>query len=73
MKKFFILIAYFNKWKLSSKDIEEIREELAEEGYVRNRKTKNAKKKPTKPVLDKYVASDGTEIFVGKTINKMII
>ena len=28
----------------SSKDIEEIREELAEEGYVRNRKTKNAKK-----------------------------
>ncbi len=29
----------------SSKDIEEIREELAEEGYVRNRKTKNAKKK----------------------------
>ena len=31
------------------------------------------KEKPTKPVLDKYVASDGTEIFVGKTINKMII
>ncbi|HDR7791609.1 TPA: NFACT family protein [Bacillus luti] len=50
----------------SSKDIEEIREELAEEGYMRNRKTKNAKKKPTKPVLDKYLASDGTEIFVGK-------
>ncbi|HHQ8911788.1 TPA: Rqc2 family fibronectin-binding protein [Bacillus cereus] len=50
----------------SSKDIEEIREELAEEGYMRNRKTKNGKKKPTKPVLDKYVASDGTEIFVGK-------
>ncbi|KPU53388.1 Rqc2 family fibronectin-binding protein [Bacillus wiedmannii] len=50
----------------SSKDIEEIREELAEEGYMRNRKAKNAKKKPTKPVLDKYLASDGTEIFVGK-------
>ncbi len=31
---------------------------------MRNRKTKNAKH--TKPVLDKYVASDGTEIFVGK-------
>ena len=28
----------------SSKDIEEIREELAEEGYVRNRKKKNTKK-----------------------------
>lgn len=50
----------------SSKDIEEIREELAEEGYMRNRKTKNGKKKPTKPVLDKYLATDGTEIFVGK-------
>lgn len=50
----------------SSKDIEEIREELAEEGYMRNRKTKNAKKKPTKPILDKYIASDGTEILVGK-------
>lgn len=50
----------------SSKDIEEIREELAEEGYMRNRKSKNAKKKPAKPVLDKYIASDGTEILVGK-------
>ncbi|PEZ00854.1 hypothetical protein CN326_22185 [Bacillus sp. AFS018417] len=50
----------------SSKDIEEIREELAEEGYIRNRKSKNAKKKPAKPVLDKYIASDGTEILVGK-------
>ena len=35
----------------SSKDIEEIREK---------------KVNYTKPVLDKYVASDGTEIFVGK-------
>ncbi|MGG2064785.1 Rqc2 family fibronectin-binding protein [Bacillus sp. S14(2024)] len=50
----------------SSKDIEEIREELAEEGYMRNRKAKNTKKKPSKPVLDKYIASDGTEILVGK-------
>ncbi|MGG2014419.1 Rqc2 family fibronectin-binding protein [Bacillus sp. S10(2024)] len=50
----------------SSKDIEEIREELAEEGYMRNRKAKNVKKKPTKPILDKYIASDGTEILVGK-------
>ncbi|WP_242144504.1 MULTISPECIES: NFACT family protein [unclassified Bacillus cereus group] len=50
----------------SSKDIEEIREELAEEGYLRNRKAKQVKKKPTKPLLDKYIASDGTEILVGK-------
>ncbi|PEA55275.1 hypothetical protein CON64_07720 [Bacillus pseudomycoides] len=50
----------------SSKDIEEIREELAEEGYMRNRKAKNVKKKPAKPILEKYIASDGTEILVGK-------
>ncbi|WP_020059209.1 Rqc2 family fibronectin-binding protein [Bacillus sp. 123MFChir2] len=50
----------------SSKDIEEIREELAEEGYMRNRKAKNVKKKPSKPILDKYISSDGTEILVGK-------
>ncbi|MEH6889992.1 NFACT RNA binding domain-containing protein [Bacillus sp. JJ864] len=50
----------------SSKDIAEIREELAEEGYMRNRKAKNVKKKPAKPILDKYIASDGTEILVGK-------
>ncbi|WP_242219578.1 NFACT family protein [Bacillus cereus group sp. BfR-BA-01380] len=50
----------------SSKDIEEIRDELAEEGYMRNRRAKNGKKKPAKPILDKYIASDGTEILVGK-------
>ncbi|PDY47581.1 Rqc2 family fibronectin-binding protein [Bacillus pseudomycoides] len=50
----------------SSKDIEEIREELAEEGYMRNRKSKNAKKKTSKPILDKYISTDGTEILVGK-------
>ncbi|MGZ9782757.1 Rqc2 family fibronectin-binding protein [Bacillus cereus group sp. BfR-BA-01315] len=50
----------------SSKDIEEIREELAEEGYMRNRKSKNTKKKTSKPILDKYISTDGTEILVGK-------
>ncbi|MCX2825374.1 hypothetical protein COM13_08590 [Bacillus pseudomycoides] len=50
----------------SSKDIEEIREELAEEGYMRNRKSKNTKKKTSKPILDKYTSTDGTEILVGK-------
>lgn len=49
----------------SQRDIEEIREELAEEGYIRNR-TKQKKQKPSKPVLDTYVSSDGIEIFVGK-------
>ncbi|MFZ4450205.1 Rqc2 family fibronectin-binding protein [Salibacterium aidingense] len=48
-------------------DIEEIREELAEQGYIKKRPEKGRKKKkPTKPVLEKYIASDGTEILVGK-------
>lgn len=51
----------------STKDIEEIREELAEEGYLRSKQKKaNKKKSNAKPILDKYVASDGTEIIVGK-------
>lgn len=51
----------------SPKDIAEIREELIEEGYVKNRKGKQQKKnKPQKPVLEQYKSSDGTEILVGK-------
>lgn len=49
------------------KDIEEIREELAEGGYIKQRQKRNAKKKPNeKPVLDSYKADDSTEILVGK-------
>ncbi|MGY4689764.1 Rqc2 family fibronectin-binding protein [Salibacterium sp. K-3] len=51
----------------SPSDIEEIREELAEEGYIKKRTEKKRKKnKPAKPVLEKYHSSDGTEILVGK-------
>jgi predicted ribosome quality control (RQC) complex YloA/Tae2 family protein len=51
----------------SPKDVEEIREELVEEGYLRARQSKQAKKqKQGKIELEKYVASDGTEILVGK-------
>ncbi|MED4877914.1 NFACT RNA binding domain-containing protein [Anoxybacillus geothermalis] len=51
----------------SPKDVEEIRDELIEQGYLRPRAAKGAKKrKPTAPELDRYVASDGTEILVGK-------
>ncbi len=49
----------------SPRDIEEIREELEEEGYIKKRRKKK-KSKPTKPQLDAYVSSDGTEILVGK-------
>jgi predicted ribosome quality control (RQC) complex YloA/Tae2 family protein len=48
-------------------EIEEIREELAEQGYI-NRKKKNSRKKqqakPLKPLH--FVSSDGFDIFVGR-------
>jgi predicted ribosome quality control (RQC) complex YloA/Tae2 family protein len=51
----------------SPKDVEEIREELIEEGYLRARQSKQAKKqKQGKIELERYVSSDGTEILVGK-------
>lgn len=51
----------------SPKDIQEIREELVEGGYIRDRQRRNAKKiSKAKPILDHYFSSDGTEIIVGK-------
>ena len=49
------------------RDIEEMREELQEGGYLKQRNKKGFKKpKDKKPVLDEYVSSDGDTIFVGK-------
>ncbi|HEY4554433.1 MAG TPA: NFACT RNA binding domain-containing protein, partial [Bacillaceae bacterium] len=51
----------------STRDIEEIREELAEQGYIRLRQKRGPKKKPNqKPVIEQYASSDGIEILVGK-------
>lgn len=51
----------------SPKDIEEIREELMDGGYLKKKQAKgNKKNKPAKIILEKYAASDGTEILVGK-------
>lgn len=51
----------------SPKDIQEIREELVEGGYIRDRQKRNAKKTANaKPILDHYLSSDGTEMIVGK-------
>ncbi|WP_299087028.1 NFACT RNA binding domain-containing protein [uncultured Metabacillus sp.] len=51
----------------SPKDLEEIREELMEGGYVKQRQSRNPKKKKSlKPSLELYLSSDGTEILVGK-------
>ncbi len=46
-------------------DIEEIREELAEQGYLRMRASKK-KKKVSKPEPEKFVSSSGIDISVGK-------
>lgn len=63
-------IAYFELllqqvMQASPTDIEEIREELMEQGLLKTRASKK-KKKPTKPTPEKFIASDGTEISVGK-------
>ncbi len=51
----------------SPKDVEEIREELIEQGYIRNRKKADKKKKKLdKPHLEQYISSTGIEILVGK-------
>ena len=51
----------------SPKDVEEIREELIEEGYLRARHAKKSKKEQQRKIqLEKYISSDGTEIYVGK-------
>lgn len=52
----------------SLRDVDEIRAELAEQGYVRNRVARGAKKKKKndKPTLHLYTSSEGIEIYVGK-------
>lgn len=48
-------------------DIEEIREELREEGYLKKQsKSKKKKNKSKKPEPESFVSSDGTSIIVGK-------
>ncbi|WP_020615374.1 Rqc2 family fibronectin-binding protein [Paenibacillus daejeonensis] len=48
-------------------DIEEIREELIEQQYLRDRsKRGQKKKKPTRPALLSYTSSEGISILVGK-------
>ncbi|NDI33481.1 Rqc2 family fibronectin-binding protein [Chengkuizengella sediminis] len=48
-------------------DIDEIKEELIEQGYIRKRNTgKKKKKKNDKPSLTCYTSSEGIQIYVGK-------
>ncbi|WP_338753935.1 NFACT family protein [Bacillus sp. FJAT-52991] len=50
----------------SPKDIEEMREELAEEGYIKLKATKKKKTANKKPDIEAFTASDGTLLYVGK-------
>lgn len=48
-------------------DIDEIREELIQQGYLRDRSRKTKKKKKNdKPTLHVYTSSEGIELYVGK-------
>lgn len=65
-------LAYFDSLQqqlmaASIRDIAEIREELVDGGYIRERqKKKNKSSNQGKPQLEIYKASNGTEILVGK-------
>ncbi len=51
----------------SPKDIAEIREELIEGGYIKDKqKNRNKKAQQNKPIFDRFLSSDGVEILVGK-------
>ncbi|MFB5759436.1 Rqc2 family fibronectin-binding protein [Paenibacillus medicaginis] len=51
----------------SMSDIEEIRDELVQQGYLRDRAKKvKKKKKNDRPALHQYISSEGIEIYVGK-------
>ncbi|WP_223066462.1 Rqc2 family fibronectin-binding protein [Paenibacillus caui] len=52
----------------SMNDIEEIRDELTQQGYLRDRSRKSGKKKKKndRPTLHIYTSSEGIEIYVGK-------
>ncbi|MGY0692329.1 Rqc2 family fibronectin-binding protein [Virgibacillus sp. FSP13] len=47
-------------------DIEEIRDELRDEGYLKKQRHRKKQKKQIKPNPEQYLATDGTLILVGK-------
>ncbi|WP_183163742.1 Rqc2 family fibronectin-binding protein [Alteribacter keqinensis] len=47
-------------------DLEDIREELADEGYIKKRRVGKKKKNNDKPQPEKYKSSEGVDILVGK-------
>ncbi|GAK10855.1 LOW QUALITY PROTEIN: fibronectin/fibrinogen-binding protein [Geomicrobium sp. JCM 19039] len=51
---------------IAQADLREVREELEEEGYLKNKQQKNKKKKVEKPKPDHFRSSEGIDIYVGK-------
>lgn len=49
-----------------NEDLEDIRAELEDEGYLKKKSTKNKKKKKKVIRFDRFQATDGTEIYVGR-------
>lgn len=50
----------------SEADIDEIRDELRHEGYLKRQAKGKKKNKPKKPAPEEFIATDGTQILVGK-------
>lgn len=48
------------------KELDEIRQELIHEGYLKNRNKFKIKNNKRKPILKHYISSDGYDIYVGK-------
>ena len=68
-------IAYFETIEqqlqhITVDEIDEIRDELAEQGFMKQRRQRH--KKSRQPCLQTYLSTDGDTILVGKIINKMI-
>lgn len=64
-------IAYFEQLSQqvelgTPKDIEEIREELVDEGYLKRKSKQKKQKKKKVPTIETYLSSTGTKIYVGK-------
>jgi len=51
---------------ISQHEVQDIRDELEEEGYLKQKHRGKKKNKPQKPKPERYESSEGIEIFVGK-------
>ena len=64
-KEYFESVKHSLETATTPSEVEVIRDELIEGGYIRTHKTKQ-KKKPYKPNPERFISTDGFEIYVGK-------